>query len=69
VYPYILLVNCLFLLITLMVYTLYPKLLNHYTRLMRHFVVAMLGAYLLLSTNQQVRLADLSQPFCIASGK
>ena len=49
-YPYILIVSCLFLLATLIIYSVIPKLLNHYTRLMRHYVVSIMVAFLTLAT-------------------
>ena len=44
-YPYIMLVSCMLLLVTLVMYSAIPKLLNHYTRLMRHYVVAIMMAF------------------------
>jgi type II secretory pathway component PulF len=51
-YPYILLTSSVCLLVTWLVYTVYPKLQNHYTRIMRHFTFSMMTAFIILSINQ-----------------
>merc|ERR1739848_947222 len=52
-YPYVLLTSCIFLLVTLSIYTVFSsKLLTHYTRLMRHLCMTLFAAFLILSINQ-----------------
>ena len=41
--------SCFFLLATLIVYSSLPKLLNAYTRLLRHYVANIMIAFLILS--------------------
>lgn len=65
-YPYVMLLSCLFLLATLVIYMAYPKLLNHYTRVMRHFTFAFFIAFLTLSFNQLVAVGNWSQWLCKA---
>ena len=50
--PYLLLVASLFLVLTIGIYTAYPKLLNNYTRIMRHFAFALFLAYTCLWPQQ-----------------
>ena len=67
-YPYILLVSAFFLLLTVAVYTAYPKLLyNNTQRLRRHFAANMLLAFVILSVNQFTVLREASVPLCVAS--
>ena len=51
-YPYIQMVSCFFLLLTLIVYSVVPNLLNFYSRLMRHYVVTLFMAFSILATIQ-----------------
>ena len=46
------LISCVFLLVTLLIYSIVPGLLNHYTRIMRHFVATILIAFLIMVINQ-----------------
>jgi hypothetical protein len=61
-------VSSIFLLATLIIYTAYPKLLNNYTRLMRHFTANLMCAFVILSVNQQVIMTN-HEPLCSMSGK
>ena len=67
-YPYVLLVSSLFLLITIGVYTYFHQLLNEYTRIMRHFAIAMYAAFTLLAILQLVSMDTLGDELCKASG-
>lgn len=51
-YPYLLMVSSIFLVLTIMVYSVVPTLLNQLTRLMRHFSVSMLIGFIILIINQ-----------------
>lgn len=61
-YPYIMLLSCLFLLITLIIYSAIPKLLNHYTRIMRHYVVTIMVAFLILAIQNLIGKLDKTSP-------
>ena len=61
-YPYIMLLSCLFLLITLIIYSAIPKLLNHYTRLMRHYVVTIMVAFVVLAIQNLVGNLTETEP-------
>lgn len=64
----ILLINSFLFLLTFAIYTAFPKLLStSYSRLMRHFVVAMFAAFLVLSINQFVSFRD-TPVLCQLSG-
>ena len=67
-YPYVLLTSTVFLLLTLIVYSYWSRLLNPYTRLMRHFALSMMLAFILLSINQLVAFGDISSIVCAANG-
>ena len=47
---------------------MYPKLLNHYTRLMRHNVLVTLIAYILLTITQLTSLKEASLNGCVLYG-
>ena len=72
-YPYIMLISCVFLLVTLLIYSIVPGLLNHYTRIMRHFVATILIAFLIMVVNQMEykdgHLKDIQPEFCLFLGK
>ena len=52
-YPYILLCSSIFLLLTIIVYTRYSKkLLNFYTRVVRHFAFVLMMCFLMLATQK-----------------
>lgn len=68
-YPHILIASSVCLFITLMIYTIFPKLLNHYTRLMRHYTLSMMCAFILLSINQLTYLGSFSPNLCKVSGE
>ncbi len=67
-YPYVLLLSSLFLCATLIVYTAFPKLLNHYTRVMRHFTFTMMISFVNLAINQLVSLVDSNPIMCKVFG-
>ena len=46
------LVTSVFLLATIAIYTYFQKLLNFYTRIMRHFSFSLFVAFMILSLNQ-----------------
>ena len=43
------LTSCFFLLVTVLTYSVVPKLLNPYTRLMRHYAATLMMAFICLS--------------------
>ena len=52
-FPYILVLSCVFLLITFSIYIRFAsKLLNHYTTLMLHLCITLFVAFFILSINQ-----------------
>ena len=67
-YPYILITSAVFLLLTYAVYTIWDKLLNPYTRLMRHFVLNLAAAFIIFGVNQFTLLSDVSMFLCKFSG-
>ena len=50
--PYVLAAGSVLLIITLGIYTIFPKLLNTYTRIMRHFAMSLLLAFTCLWPQQ-----------------
>ena len=75
-YPYVMLVTSVFLLTTIGIYTYFQKLLNFYTRIMRHFSFSLFVAFVILSLNQMSfwgemveALDDAGSILCKASGK
>ena len=74
-YPYIQLISCILLLVTLVVYSVVPKLLNPYTSLMRHYVFNILIAFLVLAIvklvkqNRSEPLKDTNPNVCTFIGK
>lgn len=66
-YPYLLAISCIFLLITIMVYSSYKKLLNNYTRILRYYCITMFLAFIVLSMDQ-FRLSELNSFDCKVSG-
>ena len=50
--PYVLAVGTVFLAMTLGIYTKYPKLLNTYTRIMRHYAMTLFFAFTCLWPQQ-----------------
>ena len=68
-YPYILLCSSLFLLLTIIIYTRYSKkLLNFYTRVVRHFAFVLMMCFLMLATQKlwNSSLDDQSKPTSLA---
>ena len=68
-YPVVLCISCIFLLATIFVYTKYDELLNHYTRIMRHFAISMFFAFFVLIINQTTDFVEESQAICKVIGK
>ena len=70
-YPYILVVSCIFLLITFLVYSIYASsLLTHYTKLMLHVCITLFTAFLVLCINQFHHFATKDEMvLCQISGK
>ena len=68
-YPYLLLISCFFLFLTIIIYTAWPKLLSQYTRIMRHYTLNLFFAFIILAINQFHTLKDVNLGLCIASGK
>ena len=68
-YPYILISSSLFLCLTIGIYTYFDKLLNFYTRIMRHFAIALLAAFIVLAIAQFLNMDTMGYAFCKASGK
>ena len=46
------LTSSFFLAITLLIYTIFPKLLTYYTRIMRHYTSNLMFAFIILAINQ-----------------
>lgn len=67
-YPYILISSTVFLAITLVVYTVFNRLQNVYTLLMRHFAGNMMLAFILLAINQLVTFGNISLSLCKLNG-
>ena len=75
-YPYVMLVTSVFLLATIGIYTYFQKLLNFYTRIMRHFAFSLFVAFVILSLNQMSFWSELVEAMdeagvilCKTSGK
>ena len=69
-YPYILLVSAFFLLLSIIVYTFFPKVLfNNTQRLRLHFITNMFFAFVILSINQFKNIGDSNMVACIFCGK
>ena len=69
VYPYILIVSAIFMLITIVIYTAYPKLLNHYSRLMRQYSFSMMLAFSFLAIIQLKAKDEINVGLCIFFGR
>ena len=68
-YPYIMLISALFPLITLIIYTVVPNLLTPYSRLMRHFTVSIMMAFICLAIVQLATNLNRNSPkFCTFLG-
>ena len=68
-YPYILLLSAFFLLLSVIVYAFFPKVLyNNTQRLRLHFAANMFLAFVILSTNQFTYIGNLDRVACIAFG-
>ena len=68
-YPIFLITSSLLLAFTFSFYTYKKKLLDHLTRIMRHFAGNMLIAFLVLSINQVFELKESSEVGCYVIGK
>ena len=68
-YPYLLLTSSFFLFLTLLLYTIWPKLLTHYTRIMRHYTLSLFLAFVILAINQFHTLKEFNLGLCIACGE
>ena len=75
-YPYVMLVTSVFLLATIGIYTYFQKLLNFYTRIMRHFAFSLFVSFVILSLNQMSFWSELVEAMdeagvilCKTSGK
>ena len=74
-YPYIMMCSCFFLVITLLVYTIIPNLRPtkdgmEYSKLMLHFTLAMLMAFICMATVRLTpTLSNVSPGFCEFLGK
>ena len=69
VYPYILIVSAIFMLITIVIYTVYPKLLNHYSRLMRQYSFSMMLAFSFLAIIQLKAKDEMNISLCVFFGR
>ena len=69
VYPYILIVSAIFMLITIVIYTAYPKLLNHYSRLMRQYSFSMMLAFSFLAIIQLKAKDEMNIGVCVFFGR
>ena len=68
-YPFVKIVSCLFLVTTLFIYSVVPGLLNHYTRLMRHYVVSFTVAFMTMAiTNLSGDLTESLPEVCKCLG-
>ena len=69
-YPYILLLSAFFLLLSIIVYTFFPKVLfNNTQRLRLHFTTNMFFAFVILSMNQFTYIGDSNMAACKFFGK
>ena len=69
-YPYILLTSAFFLLLVVIVYAVFPKVLyNNCQRLRLHFAANMLAAFVILSMNQLIVIGDMNMVACQVFGK
>ena len=68
-YPYILLTSAFFLLLCVIVYTFFPKVLyNNTQRLRLHFAANMFFAFVILSSNQFIFIGNWDMVACSAFG-
>ena len=64
-YPILLILSSMLLLMTFSIYTINKNLLDHLTRIMRHYVFNMFVAFILLTLNQGVNIKEtLSEAAC-----
>ena len=68
-FPYILILSCIFLLATFIIYTVVPNLLNKYTRLRRHYVITIMVAFIIIAINNFVGTQEIHPIFCKLFGK
>ena len=68
-FPYILILSCIFLLATFIIYTVVPNLLNKYTRLRRHYVITIMIAFIIIAINNFVGTQEIHPIFCKLFGK
>ena len=54
-YPYIMLTSCFFLMVTMIVYSIVPKLLNSYSKLMIHYSTSLMLGLLCMALNHLVK--------------
>ena len=68
-YPYILILSAFFLLLCVVVYAVFPKVLfNNTQRLRLHFAANMFFAFVILSTNQLTFIGNWDMVACSAFG-
>lgn len=68
-YPVILSISTLFLLATLVIFSLkHVVLINNYTSIVWHFVLCMFIAFIILIFNQSTEIKPVSEPLCVAVG-
>ena len=66
--PYFLIASSIFLLITVAIYTWMHKLLNYYSRIMRHFAVSLFAAFIVLAIVKLTNKHDVGWGPCKALG-
>ena len=67
-YPIVLITSSIFLSVTFCIYTAKKQLLDHLTRIMRHYAFNMLVAFLVLSINQAFDIKESSEVGCVIIG-
>ena len=67
-YPIVLITSSIFLSVTFCIYTAKKHLLDHLTRIIRHYAFNMLVAFLVLSINQAFDIKESSEVGCVIIG-
>ena len=67
--PYVLSLSSVFLLLTVAIYTYFGQLLNHYTRIMRHFALNLFIAFVVLACNNLIAEEIVETGLCEFIGK
>ena len=68
-HAYLQLASSFLLLITVGIYTYFDKLLNFYSRIMRHFSISLFMAFMVLSLSQLLHKEIVKNPLCNVFGE